>query len=131
MSAVPLIGPGATPTVYKRSSLLQGAHAAGVAYAVQRLPADPAGVFALTLRGVVVGSAIQIESQDGTPFSNSIAVSSTPAFLLTAYALGSPLNELRIKVRKGSASPFYRPFETETTAVVGTQTIFVSQIPDE
>lgn len=92
---------------------------------------DPIGNFALTLTNVVTGSAIQIESQDGsTTLHNSTAAGSTVNITLQAYAAGSPLNELRIKVRKGSAAPYYQPYETLTTAVVGAQSIYVSQIPD-
>lgn len=97
----------------------------------QSLPTDPIGNFTLTLTNVVPGSAIQIESQDGTTtLHNSTASGSTVNITLQAYAAGSPLNDLRIKVRKGSAAPYYQPYETLTTAVVGAQSIYVSQIPD-
>lgn len=98
----------------------------------QALSTDPIGVFTLTLTNVVVGSAIQVEDQAGTTtLYNGTAASSSPVLTLSAYAAGSGLNDLRIKVRKGSASPFYRPFETLTTAIVGSQSIYVAQIPDE
>ena len=100
-------------------------------YGETRLPTDALGSFALTLTNVVTGSAIQIESQDGsTTLHNSAAAGSTVGITLQAYAAGSPLNDLRIKVRKGSAAPYYQPYETLTTAVVGAQSIYVSQIPD-
>lgn len=103
-----------------------------VGYFGQALPTDPVGVFTLTLTNVVVGSAIQVEDQAGTTtLYNGTAASSSPVLTLSAYATGSGLNSLRIKVRKGSASPFYRPFETLTTAIVGSQSIYVAQIPDE
>lgn len=98
----------------------------------QSLPTDPIGTFALTLTNVVVGSSIQIEDQAGTTtLYNGTAATSTPLINLSAYAGGSGLNNLRIKVRKGTSSPFYRPFETLTTAVVGSQSIYVAQIADE
>ena len=98
----------------------------------QSLVTDPVGVFALTLTNVVVGSAIQVEDQAGTTtLYNGTAASSTPLINLSAYAGGSALNSLRIKVRKGSSAPFYRPFETLTTAVVGSQSIFVAQQQDD
>ena len=62
---------------------------------------------------------------------NRVASSPSEVFAVPAYVSGNAGNSLRIKVRKGSASPFYRPFETLTTAFVGAQSIFVSQIPDE
>jgi hypothetical protein len=97
----------------------------------QTLPTDPVGVFALTLNNLVTGSAIQVESQSGVPLHNSTAGSTTVLVNLQAYAGGSPLNNLRIKVRKGSASPYYQPWETLTTAFPGSTSIFVSQISDE
>lgn len=99
--------------------------------AAQSLSTDPIGTFVLMLTNVVTGSAIQIESQDGTTtLHNSTAAGSTVVINLSAYAAGSSLNNLRIKIRKGSAEPYYQPYETLTTAVVGSQTIYVSQIPD-
>ena len=106
-------------------------HLGPVALGVARFSTDPIGNFALTLTNVVTGSAIQIESQDGTTtLHNSTAAGSTVNITLQAYAAGSPLNDLRIKVRKGSAAPYYQPYETLTTAIVGSQSIYVSQIPD-
>lgn len=103
----------------------------GAVFGQLRLPTDPIGNFFLTLTNVVTGSAIQIESQDGsTTLHNSTASGSTVVINLSAYAAGSNLNSLRIKVRKGSAAPYYRPYETLTTAIVGSQSIYVSQIPD-
>lgn len=96
------------------------------------LATDPIGTFALTLTNVVVGSAIQIEDQAGTTtLYNGTAATSTPLINLSAYAGGSGLNNLRIKVRKGSASPYYIPWETVTNAFVGSQSIYVAQVPDE
>lgn len=104
----------------------------GEAFARQSLPDDPIGTFTLGLTNLVVGSSIQIESQDGTTsLYTGSAASSTASIALQAYAPGSALNSLRIKVRKGSESPFYIPYETLTTAFPGSQSIYVSQIPDE
>lgn len=96
------------------------------------LPDDALGFFSLTLQNVVIGSSIQIETQDGSStLYNGIASSSSPTVNLSAYAPGSLFNALRIKVRKGTSSPYYQPYETLTTAFVGSQSIYVSQIPDE
>ena len=106
-------------------------HLGQVAFGVARFSTDPIGTFSLTLTNVVTGSAIQIESQDGsTTLHNSTAAGSTVNITLQAYSAGSNLNNLRVKVRKGSAAPYYQPYETLTTAVVGAQSIYVSQIPD-
>ena len=97
-----------------------------------RLPSDAIGNFILTLTNVVVGSSIQIETQDGSStLYNGVAATSSPTVNLSAYALGSLFNSLRIKVRKGTSSPYYQPYETLTTAFIGSQSIYVSQIPDE
>lgn len=107
-------------------------HLGAVAFGVARLPTDSIGNYMLTLMNVVVGSAIQIEAEgDATVFANLTADSATEIIVLPAYAAGSPNNDLRIKVRKGSAAPYYQAYETRATAVVGAQSIFVSQIPDE
>jgi hypothetical protein len=37
---------------------------------------------------------------------------------------------LRIKVRKGSAAPLYKPYETLATAVLGSSSVYIAQIPD-
>ena len=96
----------------------------------QSLPTDPIGVFVLSLAGLIPGSAVQVES-GSTVFHFSIAASDTLLINLQAYAAGSPLNALTIKVRKGSEAPYYQPYRTQTTAIVGAQSIFVSQIEDQ
>ena len=103
----------------------------GGSFMWERLASDPIGTFVLTLTNVVVGSSILIESQDETTvFYNGIAATSSPQITLSVYASGSNLNDLRIRVRKGT-SPSYKPYETLVTAFVGGQSIYVSQIPDE
>ena len=100
-------------------------------FSVAALPTDQIGSFVLTLTHVIVGSAVQVESQSGASLYNGTAASSTVVIPLQVYSSGSPLNELRIKVRKGSASPFYQPWETLATAIKGSASIYVAQIPDE
>lgn len=97
----------------------------------QALAGDAIGTFTLTLNNVVVGSRVHVEKQsDGTSFNDQVAAVSTVVITLSAYAPGSANNDLRIKVRKASAAPYYKPYETLTTALVGSQSIYVSQIPD-
>ena len=105
-----------------------GANASGVF----AFPTDPIGAFALTLANVVIGSRIHVETQgDGTTLHDSVADTANETINLSTYAAGSPYNALRIKVRKGTGSPTYKPFETLTTAIAGAQSIYVGQIPDE
>lgn len=95
------------------------------------LPTDPIGTFSLTLTNVVVGSRVHVELQAaGTTLYDDTAAASTVVITLSGYAPGSPNNDLRIKVRKGSSATYYKPYETLTTAIVGEQSIYVSQIPD-
>ena len=103
----------------------------GFSFRWERLPTEPVGIFALTLTNIVVGSRIHVEKQsDGTSFYDAVAATSTVVIPLSVYAAGSAYNDLRIKVRKGSATT-YQPWETQATAIVGSQSIYVSQIPDE
>lgn len=104
--------------------------AGGFSVGRQRLPTESIGTFTLTLTNVVVGSAIRIETQAGALIEFRTAASSTEVFSVPAFAGGNPSNDLRIKVRKGTSAPYYRPYETQTTAAVGAQTVFVSQIQD-
>jgi len=98
---------------------------------IQRLPTEPIGTFTLTLTNVVVGSRVHVEKQnDGTQYYDDVAETSTVIIALSTYGPGSDYNDLRIKVRKGSSATYYKPYETLTTAVVGAQSIYVSQIPD-
>lgn len=103
-----------------------------IALSRQTLSTDSIGVFALTLLNVVVGSSIQVEDQAGTTtLYNGVAATSSPLINLSAYAGGSGLNNIRIKVRKGSAAPYYIPWETVANAVVGSASIYVAQVSDE
>lgn len=101
-------------------------------FGVKRLPTDPIGTFTLTLTNVVAGSAIQVEPQaGGSTVYNGTAAASIVVINVSAYSVGNANNNLRIKVRKGSASPYYLPWETLVTAIVGIQSVYVSQISDE
>ena len=112
--------------------ILVPANVGGLSLGVSRWPTDPIGTFALELTNVVIGSRIHIEAQgDGTALHDSVADTANEMINLSTYAAGSPYNALRIKVRKGTGSPTYKPFETLATAIVGAQSIYVGQIPDE
>ena len=104
----------------------------GASFGVARWPTDPGGSFTLTLTNLVVGSRIHIETQgDGTALHDSVADATEETISIPAYTSGNPYNALRIKVRKGTGSPTYKPFETLATAIVGAQSIYVGQIADE
>jgi hypothetical protein len=133
MSTVVRWRPGA-PALFSFDAAMVGSlPAAGIGgYGRMRLPTEPIGNFVLTLTNVAVGSAVQIEAQNGSAvLHNSVAGSSTVVIPLSVYAAGNARNSLRIKVRKGTGSPAYQPFETLATAVVGAQSIYIGQILDE
>ena len=111
--------------------------ATGQVYDHQNLPGDVLGTAVLTLTNVQVGSRYRIErAGDGslaTPTANAEGAAGAASVPLTLdyYAPGSPNNSLRVKVRKGTAAPYYLPFETLATVAGASQSIYVSQIPDE
>lgn len=120
-------------TVVVTDTVVNRAYSIGTGgYSKQKSSTDPIGPFQLTLTNVVVGSAIQVEDQAGTTtLYNGTASSSTAVISLSAFPAGNPLNLLRIKVRKGSAAPYYQPWETLSTAFIGAASTYVAQIPDE
>lgn len=95
-----------------------------------RLSTEAIGNFTLTLTNLVVGSAIRIETQAGDLVEYRVADATSEVFTIPAYSPGNASNDLRIKVRKGTAAPFYVPYETLTAASVGSASIYVSQIQD-
>lgn len=133
MSAFPSVGiiPG-----YLRVTavpLLRGRqYSAGELYSLSRLPTDAIGVAALTLTNLVIGSAVQVEvASTGAVISYTVVASTTLVLTVPVYQSGTAGNFLRIKVRKGNASPYYQPFETLETVFVGSDSIYISQMKDE
>lgn len=103
---------------------------AGATIGYKRLPTESIGTFVLTLTGLVVGSAVQIMTQTGTAIENRTVASTSEVFNVPAYSSGNALNDLRIRVRKASAAPYYQPYETLAVASVGSQSIFINQVAD-
>jgi hypothetical protein len=104
----------------------------GSVFAKQRLASDAIGIFTLELRNVVVGSRYRVEVQTtGALVAEGVAASSTISLAgLPLYVGGSAGNDLRVKVRKGTAAPKYKPFEILAVAAAGTVISYVSQEPD-
>lgn len=105
--------------------------AGNMAVGRMRLASEPIGAFVLTLDNLVAGSAVQVQTLDGLPLFNGTAPGRSLVVPLQVYAAGSALNDLQVKVRKGSAAPFFQPWSTQVQAEPGDASIFVSQIPDE
>jgi hypothetical protein len=100
-------------------------------HSIEKLPTDSIGTFVLSLTNLVIGSAIRIEVvSTGTLVEYRVADTTTEVFNVPAYSVGSASNELRIKVRKGSAPVLYKPYETIATAVVGSSSVYIAQVPD-
>ncbi len=105
----------------------------GVSFGLFRFSTDAIGVFTLRFRNLVEGSRVRVEvASTGETLDEFVATAdATQDRTLSLYASGNPRNDLRIKVRKASESPAYRPFESQTTAQLGTVTVYVFQEPDE
>lgn len=102
---------------------------AGAPVERQTLPTDAVGSTTLTLQNIVVGSAWRLEVlSTGATVATGTAPGGDIAQAVLVY---QPNQVLLLKVRKGTASPYYRPFETQVTATSANASIFVSQIPDE
>jgi hypothetical protein len=122
----------ATVTVANAANLLTNIRILTATDAVsQQVQYPMTSPYTLTLENVVAGSQVHVETTAGSPLYSVVAASSSVTLPLQAHETGSPLNDLRIKVRKGSSSPYYQPYETLATAVPGTASIYVSQISDE
>lgn len=97
-----------------------------------RLPTEPIGTMMLTLTNVVPGSTYDVEvAGTGEPVMSGSAAASSVTLAVPVYQPGSASNDLRIKLRKASAAPYYQSYETQTTAAVGAQSIFINQLTDE
>lgn len=107
----------------------------------QRLASDSLGTFSLVLKNVVAGSRYRVELLVGgavaTPSANAEGVvPGTPGTLvdhtitLDYFSAGNSSNNLRVKVRKGTTVPKYKPFETPATAQAGTVLSYIAQEPD-
>jgi hypothetical protein len=99
----------------------------------QLLPTDPIGSMTLTLTNIVPGSTYDVEvlSTGNQVVTPGTAAGSSVVLTIPVYISGSVNNSLRIKVRKGSSSPYYQPYETQVTAAVGSQSLFINQLSDE
>ncbi len=101
----------------------------GFASAQQVRPTDPQGTMDLTLTNVVVGSRYRVEdSTTGALVSEGTAAASTVVLTLDYYL---PNQTVKVKVRKGTATPFYQPYETQAVIGSADQSIFIAQISDE
>lgn len=98
----------------------------------QRLSTDAMGNCTVTLQNVVIGSRYRVEiSATGATVVDGVAANSTVDLTVPYYSSGNGSNSLRIKVRNGSGTPSYRPFETQAEAAAGAVLVWVSQELDE
>lgn len=120
----------------------------------QGVATDPVGTTTLTLQNVVNGSNVHIETQDGTvsrfdqQYGHGVVqyndsgtdydeatvlydAQANTAIALDVYEQGSALNDIRIRIRKGTSAPYYVPYETQVTLSETPASIYISQISDE
>ena len=101
----------------------------GLILGEQVLPTDAQGTMTLTLTNVIVGSRYRVEKlSDGSLVQEGDVVASTLALTLNYY---QPNQTLVVKIRKGTASPYYKPWDTQVVVGAANQSVFVSQIADE
>lgn len=102
---------------------------AGVMIGQNRLAGEAIYNLTLTLTNVVSGSAWRVEETDGTLIDSGTASGTTATASVPYY--GST-RDVVVKVRKGTASPFYQPYDTHVS-IDGTASIsqYVAQITDE
>lgn len=82
----------------------------------------------LAMTNVVVGSAWRVEELDGTLIDANTAGASTVNVSVPYYGT---TRQVRIKVRKGTSSTFYQPFETLADIPAGGASVYVAQVQDE
>lgn len=101
--------------------------------AQQVLPTDPQGNYALTLTNMVPGSVYEVEPYAGGASLVLGTADATGQVLVNipVYPGGTSVNTLRVKVRKGTADPFYQPYETQVIAVAGSNSLYINQLLDQ
>jgi hypothetical protein len=130
---IPII-PTLSGAIYDPEPTIRGKFESGatMTYTNQLLPTDPLGSMNLTLSNVVVGSAYDVEVlSTGQLVTSGSAGNTVFTLVIPVYASGDAKNSLRIKIRKGSSSPYYQPYETQVEAASGSTSIFVNQLSDE
>lgn len=106
-----------------------------------RLPTEPLGSFVLQVQNIVAGSeyGIFVSSTNAQATGVSSALNVVPGvdgtfvtmnLTLDYFSTGNALNNLKIRVRRGTSSQKYLPFETFATAGPGTVPVYVIQVPD-
>lgn len=140
MSSLALISPIGLVIAAYDSDDLGIKPVAGALFGRQRLDTEAVGSFTLTIKNAVVGSRYRISrsgdnslatptgSAEGTVpgVSGLVDVSIT----LDYYAPGNANNDLKIDVRKATAAPKYKPFQTFATAASGTVLAYCAQESD-
>lgn len=139
MSVVPLISQG---TSYGRSKMwAQGLQV----YGQHRLPNDASGTCTLRLKNAISGSEYGIfvygtnaeATLNGTPSGVGQITGGSPGDVISNfdipldyYPTGHANNTIRIRVRRGTSTPKYQPFETQALLQSGNVVSYIAQIPD-
>lgn len=97
-----------------------------VAVSVNRMPNDPVGMTTVTFDGVLAGCEIRIYDPDLNEVAGIESCAENQALSWPMYALGSPKNNLRVKI----INVAYRIKDFTYQARVGEQSIPVQMEPD-
>lgn len=99
-------------------------------YSVQRGPTDYLFTVSLTLQNVVDGSRYFVEdTADGTDIATGLQ-SGTGDIVITGIGYAGSARTLRLRVRKASSEPYYKPYEVTFSLGADGAAVPVSQIPD-
>lgn len=91
----------------------------------------PLALVTLTLQNVVDGSIYQIYNVDTSTVIATGTQSGTADIVISNIAYTGSSDQLRIRVRKASASPLYKCFTTYATMNGGDLSAYISQVLDE
>lgn len=98
-------------------------------YSVERLPTDVLFNVSLEIDNVVVDSSWRVEdTADNSLIDSGTALSTS--FTVSVPYYGSN-RTLRLKVRKGTSTPFYQSYETLVSVGASGASVYISQILDE
>lgn len=105
---------------------------AGGSYSVNKLSTDAIGTCDIRIQNAVTGSRYRIEvSSTGTLAAEGDVASNDFTVNVPLYPAGNAANTLKVKIRKGTSSPYYRPFESQVTLSASGASTYVIQETDE
>lgn len=117
----------ATMYAYHTADIGQWSTSNGNTMGRSRLPGEALFDVPITLTNVVVGSSWRVEETDGTNIGSGTAISGTVTLNVPFYGAN---RQIIIKVRKGTTSPKYQPYQMPAVVTEYGSSVFVVQVPD-